>query len=210
MAYIEIVIAGLPGSKVRWIMANLVVSMECSEHENRGWSYDDEPATIRVVNPSGEEGYAQEPGPLTWLNSARITTDPDDDAVHCVISIDDPRGGFEITVRRLPDGRIVLHLPYPEQSSAHMPTAELHPGTLVITDDAGKPVVFRDNIPDGDRELPSGAVVTFENGKPVRAVLAGEKSSDVAKEIASEYGFQVTFERKGGDTRKVSKCKRVT
>lgn len=89
-------------------------------------------ATVRISNDAAENGYEQEPGALTWLNSARITTDPDDDAVHCVVSIGDPRGGFCFTVRRLRDGRIVLHLPDPSDGMAHMPTRELHTGTLEV------------------------------------------------------------------------------
>jgi hypothetical protein len=62
------------------------------------------------VNDAAENGEEQEPGPLTWLNSARITADPDDDAIHCVVSVGDPRGGFLFTVRRCPDGRLVWSL----------------------------------------------------------------------------------------------------
>ncbi len=88
-------------------------------------------ATVRVVNPAketGEEGS----GPLSWFNSARITTDPDDDAVHCVVSVGDPRGGFCFTVCRKPDGTLLIHTPYPGEGMAHEETHELHPGTLVV------------------------------------------------------------------------------
>ena len=87
----------------------------------------------------------QEPGPLTWLNSARITTDPDDDAVHCLVSVGDPRGAFCFTVRRLPDGGMVLHLPHPGEGMAHESTREVHPGTLeVVHYGTDKPMDFSD------------------------------------------------------------------
>jgi len=50
-----------------------------------------------------------------------------------VVSVGDPRGGFCFTVRRLRDGRIVIHMPYPKEGLPHMDTAELvGPGTLTV------------------------------------------------------------------------------
>ena len=66
------------------------------------------------------------------MNSARVTTDPEDDAVHCVISVGDPRGGFCMTLRRLPDGRVVLHLPHPGEGLPHVETRMLNSGTLEL------------------------------------------------------------------------------
>jgi hypothetical protein len=84
-------------------------------------------------NLDKSSGYDVEPGPLDWCNSARVVVDPDDDAITCLVSVGDPRGAFAFTVRRLPDGRIVLHLPHPGESLPHCETRQLHPGTLVIT-----------------------------------------------------------------------------
>ena len=99
--------------------------------ETIGMSYDGI-ASVRIANEAAENGYEQEPGPLTWLNSARITTDPGDDAVYCTISVGDPRGGFSFAVRRLTDGRLVIHTPYPGEGLPHMATKLVHPGTLVV------------------------------------------------------------------------------
>jgi hypothetical protein len=70
--------------------------------------------------------------PLSWCNSATLTFSEEEDAVHVSISVGDPRGAFSMTVRRLTDGTIVLHHPYPGEGWAHMETREDHPGTLVI------------------------------------------------------------------------------
>ena len=125
-------------------MAILTVQMQCDDasecvgdqatgwdHQATGLAYDGE-ATVRIGNEAAENGHDQDPGPLDWLNSARITTDPDDDAVRCLVSVGDPRGAFEFTVRRLPDGRIVIHVPYPGEPLPHFGTAQLHPGTLQV------------------------------------------------------------------------------
>lgn len=58
--------------------------------------------------------------PLAWLNTASIVLDERDDAVHATISAGDPRGSFQFTIRRLPDGRMVMYLPHLDQSAPHM------------------------------------------------------------------------------------------
>ncbi len=118
----------------------------------------EESYTVRISNDAAENGYEQEPGPLTWLNSARITTEPGDDAVHLLVSIGDPRGAFCVTFRRRPDtGAILIHLPNPGEGMAHLETRELHPGTLelgqwlpatVYRTGADRPEVF-ETRPDG-------------------------------------------------------------
>lgn len=87
---------------------------------------------VRISNDDKENGYGETEGPLDWLNSARIVADRSEDAVHCLVSIGDPRGAFCFTVRRLPDGRIVIHTPHPGEGMAHMETRQLHPGTLEV------------------------------------------------------------------------------
>ena len=127
-------------------MACLTVQMQCDDAidgrdadvQATGYSYDCN-ATVRISNDAAENGYDQDPGPLDWLNSARITTDPDDDAVRCAVSVGDPRGAFTFTVRRLSDGRLVIHVPYPGESLAHVETTHLHEGTLLVTGDFSSP-----------------------------------------------------------------------
>lgn len=124
---------------------------DTADGEARGFSYDAD-ATVRIANDAAENGYPQEPGPLTWLNSARITTDPADDAVHCLVSVGDPRGAFCFTVRRTPDGRILIHMPRPGEGMAHVETRELHPGTLELIDRPQdtfpRPIDFSDSEPE--------------------------------------------------------------
>jgi hypothetical protein len=118
-------------------MACLTVQTHCGNPHtdgDTGYSYDGD-ATVRISNDAAENGYDQDPGPLDWLNSARITTDPEDDAVRCAVSVGDPRGAFVFTVRRLPDGRLVIHVPYPGESLAHVETSQLHEGTLLVAGD---------------------------------------------------------------------------
>ena len=126
--------------------------LESDDTEDIDTTHED--ASVRISNPDAENGYVQEPGPLTWLNSARITTSPEEDAVHCVVSVGDPRGGFCFTVRRLSDGRIVIHTPHPGEGMAHVDTRELHPGTLelVTSHRGGTAADFSDEEPDEDDE----------------------------------------------------------
>lgn len=90
---------------------------------------------VQVEFPAASNGMqsdAQERGPLGWCNSAAISLDRRDDAVTVSISVGDPRGAFAFTVRRLSDGRLVLHTPYPGEGMAHMQLREMHPGTYEI------------------------------------------------------------------------------
>ena len=98
-----------------------------------GYSYDGE-VRASITNPDAENGVPTRGG-LSWLNSARIIAEPDNDRVVLTVSIGDPRGAFAIEFRRLPDGRIVIDLPNPADCLAHLPTAETGPGRLVITYD---------------------------------------------------------------------------
>lgn len=71
--------------------------------------------------------------PLSWCNSAHITLDPDDDAVHVSISVGDPRGRFVFTVRKLASGQLIMHTPYPGEGMPHMTLTQDHPGTYLIS-----------------------------------------------------------------------------
>lgn len=90
---------------------------------------------VQVSFPDAENGYqtqAQEAMPLGWVNNAAITLDREDDAVHLTISVGDPRGAFCLTVRRLKDGTLLMHVPHPEGTPLHRPLTELHAGTYRI------------------------------------------------------------------------------
>ena len=137
------------------VVSEIVADEVTSTHdEATGLTYDGGEVTARLSVPAAEEGsLAPSAEPLSWLNSARVTADRDEDAVHCVVSIGDPRGGFWFTVRRLTDGRIVIHTPHPGETMAHYPTADLHPGTLLVTHEAGnadKPLILSTDPDDDD------------------------------------------------------------
>lgn len=122
-------------------MATLDLEILCDEilGDGRGCADGGDEATARISNPLAENGCEQEPGPLTWLNSARVTADSEEDAVHCVVSVGDPRGGFCFTVRRLSSGALVIHVPHPGESLPHCATKALHPGTLEVVGDFSDP-----------------------------------------------------------------------
>jgi hypothetical protein len=132
---------------------------ECSEiSESRdgeaiGLAYDGDDATVAIENPGAENGEIATSGEgLSWLNSARIFAEPSKDRVQLTVSIGDPRGCFVMEVRRLNDGRIVIHLPHPDESLPHMPTAWEHEGTLVVTRAPrvrSQPVIFDMTPPEG-------------------------------------------------------------
>jgi len=107
-----------------------------------------EEVSLRVTNSAAENGYEQEPGALTWLNSARVTADPDEDAVRFAVSVGDPRGAFVFTVRRLNDGTLVMHVPHPGDSCLHAPLTPLHEGTFRI----GYEGAFADEESDDEEE----------------------------------------------------------
>ena len=109
----------------------------------------DEDAHVAIRNGEAENGFPTA-GPLSWLNSAQIHAKLDEDAVYLSVSIGDPRGAFSFCVRRLTDGRIVIHAPHPGESLPHMQTAQLHEGTLVIVGDSGQPLVFEDDEVEED------------------------------------------------------------
>lgn len=94
---------------------------------------EDNDMVVRIINLDGINGSRQEPGPLTWLNSARLIVDQDEDAVHCLISVDDPRGAFRFTVRRhFETGALIISTPYPGDGGGHMAVKQLQPGMLEV------------------------------------------------------------------------------
>ena len=117
---------------------------ESSDHYAPLGYFDGENCAVRLATTK-EEGLPTA-GPLSWLNSARLTADVDDDAIHCVVSIDDPRGGICMTIRRKPNGEILIHLPTPGDGMYHVELRELHPGTLVVVDSKGEPRTFPDDL----------------------------------------------------------------
>ncbi len=106
---------------------------------------DGEEYTVRISNPDAESGMIEDLTPgLSWLNSARITADPDKDAVYLNVSVGDPRGAFSFAVRRTSTGEIFIESPTPDDGMPHMETKQRAPGQLVIVHDNGEPIIFKD------------------------------------------------------------------
>lgn len=108
--------------------------------DNSGAAYfvhiDDTPEgghLARAEDDDLSERDTATPSPLDWLNSARMTIDPDEDAAHMAISTGDPRGAHVFTVRRVqPDGEppaLILHTPHPGDAGPHTGLEPLHAGT---------------------------------------------------------------------------------
>lgn len=94
--------------------------------------YDGE-ISARICAPEVESGYkSTSRAPLSWFNSARVEADGAEDSVTAYISIGDPRGAFAFTLRRLPDGRIIMHVPHEGMLMAHAPLKKLHDGTFEV------------------------------------------------------------------------------
>ena len=107
------------------------------DHEVAHTHLDDsvEPVELAIHNEqkiNGDYGDDDLAMPLGWLNSASIVTDANDDAVRFFVSVGDPRGAFQFTVRRMPDGDLLIQTPTTGDSFLHRPLRELFPGTLQI------------------------------------------------------------------------------
>jgi len=89
-----------------------------------GWHGEDDDETL-----CGEDGrHLPVYGNPVDGASIRVT----EEGVQVAVSVADPRGGFQMEVRRLTDGRIILHVPHPDEPMLHAPLTELHPGTFVV------------------------------------------------------------------------------
>ena len=95
------------------------------------YPYDAEMVAVVFPEQDTDEPTADPTAPEVWANSAGIRIK--EDAVQVWVSVGDPRGAFQMELRKAPDGRIVIHTPHPDESGPHMDTENLHPGTLVIT-----------------------------------------------------------------------------
>ena len=107
------------------------------DHEVAHTHIDDsvEPVELAIRNAQKLNGDFSDDDlamPLGWMNSASIVTDADDDAVRFFVSVGDPRGAFQFTVRRMPDGELLIQTPTTGDSFLHRPLRELFPGTLQI------------------------------------------------------------------------------
>lgn len=105
----------------------------CSQPGDTVRAVASEDVTVSIDNDARANGYEEEnPGACDWFNGASIRVNTEHDEVNFFLSVADPRGGFSVTFRRTDDGRILLHLPQPGETCAHVETTELHPGTLEL------------------------------------------------------------------------------
>lgn len=68
--------------------------------------------------------------PIEWLNWADVTIGAD--GVTFGASVGDPRGGFTWTLRRNRAGELLMHVPYPGETTPHEGLVEIHAGTYVV------------------------------------------------------------------------------
>jgi hypothetical protein len=78
--------------------------------------------------------HVAEPIPGSFANSANIILDEEADEVTVTISVGDPRGAFAMTVRRNPDGKLYLSVPYAGMGWSHMPLTQVNDGYFRIGD----------------------------------------------------------------------------
>lgn len=93
------------------------------------WHDDDGHWLCREAADGGP--HTPEPEPLSWINSASIWPNPEENAITVAISVGDPRGAFEMTIRRV-GGHLLLDVPHPDTSGLHLPIQALRPGTYRI------------------------------------------------------------------------------
>lgn len=105
-----------------------------SDDEGETWTHED--TELSACDPdqldTGVDSATATPATIAPGNWIGFTTSPEKQETRVEISVGDPRGSFTMTVRRLDDGRLILHVPHPETAEAHMRTRELHPGTYEI------------------------------------------------------------------------------
>lgn len=104
-----------------------------------GESYDAGESTVTVTLPGTDKDADSEvTEPLDWCNWAAVNVDAEKDAVTLLISTDDPNGAFALTVHRVNNpehenhGRLILTMPYAEQSGLHEPLRQIAAGGYVI------------------------------------------------------------------------------
>lgn len=76
--------------------------------------------------------HDKEWAPLTWAKNIAIDFDKEADQIDLAIATGEPRGGWQLRLRRTPDGVVLMHLPHATMNGPHEPIRELHPGTFVI------------------------------------------------------------------------------
>lgn len=94
--------------------------------------YLDEEDGWRCVDVDPQQLHKPVAKPLTWVKSASIDPNPDDDSITVAVSVGDPRGAFCMYLRKTPDGRILMDVPHPEQSGLHLPLTQIMPGVYRV------------------------------------------------------------------------------
>lgn len=102
---------------------------ECSVHDDEE-ACEDAEHEEECAFPHKVEAEA-----LSWVNAAHISIAPEEDSIKVGISVDDPRGSFQMEIRRSPeDGRIYMHVPYAGMPAPHAPLKYLHEGTYAVNE----------------------------------------------------------------------------
>jgi hypothetical protein len=107
-------------------------SETCEACEGEGYPDDEDgdPSECEACEGHGEAPGLHVPGYGIPGNGASIRVQPD--SVQVAISVADPRGGFQMEVRRRPDGGYWLHVPYAGEPMEHARMVLDHPGTYRV------------------------------------------------------------------------------
>ena len=108
-----------------------------AEYPGVGWVHDASGSTPCAGEEDDPDGGRATPGtslPGNWIG---LSTDPEKESVSVQISLGDPRGCLEMTVRRWENPEtgqrgLLLSLPHPDDSTPHVDLTEWHPGTYFI------------------------------------------------------------------------------
>lgn len=153
------------------------------------WTSDPEWVSVNLLtytDQSERGGKAREAAnlpphaPDEWVENASIRIT--DHGVQVAISVNDPRGGFQMELRKTDDGTIYMHLPHERMSEAHASLAYDHEGTYVVYEEP-QPVTNPANGPKQEtlaslRYLLGGAVQVEEHDDGTVTVM-GERAITV-------------------------------
>lgn len=80
-----------------------------------------------------DEAHESEWSPLTWAKNVQIDVDEEEDQIDLTIATGDPRGGWQLRLRRDPEtGAVYMSVPFDGMADQHGPMRQIGPGTYAI------------------------------------------------------------------------------
>lgn len=87
---------------------------------------DDGTGDVVIKFPGADDGGAE------FVNWIACDWSEDEQQARVYLSIGDVRGALSMGVRRLPDGRTIVHVPHEDDSAPHVPLHPIHHGTFEV------------------------------------------------------------------------------